>query len=740
MPAKKDDRWTCTRTEANGGKCEAGPLPDGSCAHPIPPCQPVRSLRKSRAMYVWLAALITAGGLLVLLGSQLRNSWLNPGELTNAHATSATKCSDCHSATPAGAAALVAATFTTTRNDSQLCLKCHQMGDLPLRAHGLSSARLAESTKRIAQPNEENTAPALLRASHSLALKNAHTDNLACATCHQEHHGRTFDLKRLSDAQCQACHTTQFASFEKGHPEFANYPYQRRTRIFFDHNSHLQQHFSEKKELAPAGCQSCHVAGPGGRFMQVKSFAASCAACHEPQIQGAGMTVKGVAFFTVPGIDAESLAANRLSIGEWPKFADAKLTPFMELLLDREPKARAAMEKLRGVDLLDLSKATPDQLVAAGEYAWAVKTLLFHIVVEGQPFLLEQLKDKVEPPGLEVPRAALLAAQKEWMPNLQKEIADYEKGIKPPLPERPAPTSPATSTKTGSGAAAKDQSLLVGDDLVASPAKPTATPGGDLLAGGNDDLVSATPASTPASNKSDDLTGGDLLDASVSSTPPPISPGSPAPEAIPAEQWVSAGGWYRPRDSFTLFYRPVGHADPFLVAWLTAAARLQSQSPSGDAHTALEKLSDPQSPGLCFKCHTTEASSAVTTVNWKPAQPDAAGRPFTTFDHSTHFSLVGDQGCQTCHTLNAKSEYPKFFTSQAGGDTPGAAMKFQSNFAPISKMLCAECHQPRVAGDGCIICHRYHAAPKAGKLAEIGTFHTAKIGKQPLVTEPAFGK
>ncbi len=68
------------------------------------------------------------------------------------------------------------------------------------------------------------------------------------------------------------------------------------------------------------------------------------------------MTVKGVAFFTVPGIDAETLAAKGISIGEWPKFADAKLTPFMELLLDRQPAMRAARAKLRGVDLLDLTQ------------------------------------------------------------------------------------------------------------------------------------------------------------------------------------------------------------------------------------------------------------------------------------------------------------------------------------------------------------------------------------------------
>ena len=53
-PAKRGDRWYCTRNEAQGGKCEHGPLPEGGCAHPIPPCQPVPSLRRARGSLVWL--------------------------------------------------------------------------------------------------------------------------------------------------------------------------------------------------------------------------------------------------------------------------------------------------------------------------------------------------------------------------------------------------------------------------------------------------------------------------------------------------------------------------------------------------------------------------------------------------------------------------------------------------------------------------------------------------------------
>jgi len=280
-----------------------------------------------------------------------------------------------------------------------------------------------------------------------------------------------------------------------------------------------------------------------------------------------------------------------------------------------------------------------------------------------------------------------------------------------------------------------DESLLGGADLTAapspSPGKPAANSGGDLLAGGNDDLTAATPTPKPSSSsgKSDDLTSGDLLDAAPAGSPSPSAAPPPTPFAKPAEEWVAAGGWYRPPDSFSLFYRPVGHSDPFLVAWLNAAARLQAEIATGAPHDAFKKLADPQTPGLCMKCHTVEKSEGITLVNWLPAQPNTKSRPFTTFSHTTHFSLVGDAGCQTCHAPNPKSQYAKFFSSEPGTDLVHNAIKFQSNFAPMSRMLCVKCHQRRIAGDACILCHRYHAAPVAGELAGVGRFRPS-LGKK----------
>ena len=110
--------------------------------------------------------------------------------------------------------------------------------------------------------------------------------------------------------------------------------------------------------------------------MEVKKFDTSCAACHSSQIQGEGMSVKGVAFFTVPGIDLDTLTEKGISLGDWPKLADGKITPFMELLLNRQPGTRDAMQKLRGVDPLDLRKATPEQIAASDEMITQVEVAL----------------------------------------------------------------------------------------------------------------------------------------------------------------------------------------------------------------------------------------------------------------------------------------------------------------------------------------------------------------------------
>jgi hypothetical protein len=121
-----------------------------------------------------------------------------------------------------------------------------------------------------------------------------------------------------------------------------------------------------------------------------------------------------------------------------------------------------------------------------------------------------------------------------------------------------------------------------------------------------------------------------------------------------------------------------------------------------------------------MKCHTVEESGPASVINWQPAQFQPEHRPFTTFSHTTHFSLFGNTGCETCHSLNPKSEYAKYFTGETRMLAWRDPTQFQSNFNPLSKTLCIQCHRPQVVGDQCLLCHRYHIGTVVATLGEKG--------------------
>ena len=96
MPAKKGDRWVCTRLISLGGACPGGPNADGTCCRPVPPCRPKRSLRGQRRQFTWLVVCFALGITILTLGGRDREKWTSPGPLTSQHATSAQRCANCH--------------------------------------------------------------------------------------------------------------------------------------------------------------------------------------------------------------------------------------------------------------------------------------------------------------------------------------------------------------------------------------------------------------------------------------------------------------------------------------------------------------------------------------------------------------------------------------------------------------------------------------------------------------------
>jgi hypothetical protein len=172
-----------------------------------------------------------------------------------------------------------------------------------------------------------------------------------------------------------------------------------------------------------------------------------------------------------------------------------------------------------------------------------------------------------------------------------------------------------------------------------------------------------------------------------------------ATAATKPEDWVSRGGWYRSDLDYSLSYRPVGHADPFLQSWLDLTASVP------DAKKVFTALSAPTAPGACAKCHSIDEKPNQ-VVQWRGFRADAFDHRFTRFSHTAHFSLLDDRGCQTCHSLDLKAPADSYALSFAKGNRDPS--RFHSNFQPIQRQTCAACHTRHFAGEGCLKCHNYH--------------------------------
>ncbi|HVT72471.1 MAG TPA: cytochrome c3 family protein, partial [Lacunisphaera sp.] len=581
-----------------------------------------------------------------------RNAWADPGRVTHQHAISAHQCSDCHTGTVQLSAAGRAA--RTAAHDA-LCLRCHDLGPSADSPHGVAAPALARLTA-TRQPARGGP-PLALALGAALGRPAA----LPCASCHREHQGADFDLTRLADDSCQLCHQARFKGFADGHPEFAGYPYTRRTRLQFDHVKHLQEHFTDGRfaAAAPRSCAQCHEPAANGEKMLVRGFEQACARCHEAQIAGQGRAGDpGIIFFRLPGIDVASLAAAGFAIGEWPGLCEGELTPFMRWLLESDEATRAALATLAGTPLADLSHATPAQKAAAARVLWAVKGLLADLVTQGQQVLVRRLGDSAAGATAAVragqfsPDVAL-AAQRAWLPDLLSEVAAWRRGEKIARRAGPAAAGPAGEAKPAADAADPD------DLLVELPSDPK--------------VISGAP-------------------------PVPETPPAPALALDEAEARVVAGGWYRQDDTHALYYRPGGHEDPFLAAWLEGTAGRDAPA----ARRIFTQLSADGAPGLCLKCHSIDDTPAGAVVNWRGAREQPEIHPFTRFKHAAHFSLMGDRGCMTCHTLAKSADYAGSFGAQRN---PAI---FHSNFAPIPKATCVTCHQPAKSGESCQQCHNYH--------------------------------
>ncbi|HEX5470645.1 MAG TPA: hypothetical protein VFW73_02105, partial [Lacipirellulaceae bacterium] len=194
--------------------------------------------------------------------------------------------------------------------------------------------------------------------------------------------------------------------------------------------------------------------------------------------------------------------------------------------------------------------------------------------------------------------------------------------------------------------------------------------------------------------------------AKNSSQPPTPSHGPQTTVAATRNQrptaYAPAGTWFRDDASFSIRYRPSAHADPVLTAWLNVLSETPDINQRPLIAAMFKQLSKQTSPGLCASCHSVEQSqSGKLVINWRAYNRTNELRGFTKFSHSPHLVLPELADCIHCHSIDATAD-----SANAYADLNPS--HFVSDFSPISKRQCVECHTTKAAGNACQMCHNYH--------------------------------
>ncbi len=169
---------------------------------------------------------------------------------------------------------------------------------------------------------------------------------------------------------------------------------------------------------------------------------------------------------------------------------------------------------------------------------------------------------------------------------------------------------------------------------------------------------------------------------------------------VDSESWAELGGWYR--SDYSILYRPTGHTDAFLRAWLEFSGRLRDDAPGNLAAAVFGLLTHKDAQGQCIKCHSVDQGNGQSRViEWGTSPLSAKARRLTSFMHEPHFGLLGKRGCLTCHEIHTEAKYQETYKQHN-------PVQFVSNFKPMQKEQCIACHKKNAARQDCMLCHSYH--------------------------------
>ncbi len=172
------------------------------------------------------------------------------------------------------------------------------------------------------------------------------------------------------------------------------------------------------------------------------------------------------------------------------------------------------------------------------------------------------------------------------------------------------------------------------------------------------------------------------------------------------ERWVATGGWFLSELDFVVRYRPSGHADAFLRAWIDHAGERHASEPD-----LWEELTRPDAVGRCGKCHAdlpTEQGGRA--LAWTETPPSNGDRGLERFSHVAHFASASDNACLSCHVL--AQDTPDFLANFLEPDPT----VWTPSFDAIDKESCASCHFETGADASCLTCHVYHSRDETSRV------------------------
>jgi hypothetical protein len=688
------------------------------------------SLRTYRRNFTIACTMFTLGSVLILFSSPWSKELIAPGSLSSHHAPLAAnekgdRCAACHAAANGSLASWITGFFSEEKrglSQSELCLKCHERSiasQFALNPHNVDPAELAAFPQRLSAGSPSSFGHNWLISSVSA------NHEIACSTCHQEHHGGD-KLTTLTDAQCQTCHSQKFASFEHGHPEFTNYPQNRRSRIAFDHASHFGKHFPEKGQTFD--CNQCHVDDSYRNIKRLAPFEQACAQCHNDQVLDS--VSDGLVLLSLPMLDMQAIEQAGLNVGTWPLSAtgdfDGPLPPIMRVLLLADSEANEVLA-VRGseFDFFDLDAENENDVRDAVKLTWAIKRLIGGLAANGPRELTRRFEkvlgvtvsnDQLSRMISTLDHSVFILLQQAWLPNLATELnasVSQMQGIEREIRSTSSDVSFVGGTHPGNPRSDFSEPVLSApsNHITESPFTVASYSKRQPLV--DDDWLAVNPLTDLMRGQVSDDNG--LMQDRVNQLIDGVLGGEEILGRISANEHNRvlfdnlnrSSGWYRNDGTLQISYRATGHADPCLKSWIEFTTRIPSLAERAELKPMMSKILSATGVGQCQSCHTVDRqlddslSTGLLKVNWTAEYRDPAIRGFTKFSHAPHLVHAELKDCSKCHELDPQRTNAHSFVSFDQREVV-------SNFRPIVKSDCLQCHQPGRTNSSCMTCHHYH--------------------------------